>query len=411
MNRISAIFTGNELLNGSTADLNCAALGKALTAHGLVLWQSCCVPDLPAAIHYALGSVLETADIVILGGGLGSTEDDVTLKAAARFFGLELTENAEVRDGLQKFWAERHRGPCPARLLRQALVPAGAEILPNHLGSAPGLAFSALYDRKVRHLFLLPGPPAEFQALLQKSVLPKLAELTPERRVSLGFFAPGVGEMKLSALARKLAIPNGLQLSYTSSIAGCRCDASGADAATVRETLERLRRELPAPLEVGQTDLAAAVLAALQKRQWLLSGAESCTGGMIFSRLTDVPGASAVLAGGAVTYSNDLKHRLLGVPTETLAQYGAVSAETAAAMAAGAAEKFQTDCAYATTGIAGPDGGTERKPVGLVYLGIASPRGVRTLELRLHGDRAAIRRAARDYTLLELYRELTEESC
>lgn len=409
MTRLGIIFTGDELLCGSTLNTNIQYLGEALTQRALRLHQAVTIPDSRASLHLALGNLLETCGTVLLCGGLGSTSDDITLDACAGFFGLELKQDENIARQLQCHWQKRHTGNCPKFMLRQARVPEGARVLPNSCGTAPGIAFSTVYAKIPRQIYLLPGPPGEFQAMLETYVLPELEKSNAGKIYTLGFLAPNQGEIFINRLVDKLQLPGDLSCAYTAKPDGCRCFVSGPSEDAVKAAVERIREALPLALAAGELDLAAVVIKTLAAKTLTLSCAESCTGGMISARLTDVPGASQVFAGGAVTYSNELKMHLLNVNASTLEEYGAVSRQCAEEMVNGICRNCQTHCGIAATGIAGPDGGTPEKPVGLVYLGLAVNGKVTTRELRLAGSREHIRQRTAAIALSELYQLLLEE--
>ena len=408
---ISCIFTGNELLTGSTVNTNLSTLGAMLSERGLFISDAFTCRDSAADICRAIGNALEHSDTIIICGGLGATSDDLTLDAASRFFGLELKSSSLLEEKVKAFWAERHKGHCPKFVLRQARVPETARVIDNPNGSASGIVFDSRFDGKDRRVYLLPGPPHEFLPMIENFILDELEERSgKEKNFIAGFLVCGTGEVKLSCIVKQLAIPAHLLCAYTACAIGCRFYLSGNNKDEVLYYLQKIRDAAgPLALQTGELSLEEKIISVMKSKKLTLSTAESCTGGMIGAALTAVSGASSVFMGSAVTYSNDMKNRLLDVPHETLLNYGAVSRQTAEAMAQGACQNLKTDAAIAVTGIAGPDGGTPEKPVGLVYVGISLNGKTEVIELRLKGNREAIRTRTCAMALLELYKLLMAE--
>lgn len=409
--KLSCIFTGNELLTGSTVNTNISTLGAMLSERGLEISAAYTCRDGANDISRAIGCALEHSDTILICGGLGATADDLTLDTAARFFGLKLLEDDKLVEKVKEFWAKRHKGHCPKFVLRQARVPQGARIIDNPNGSASGIVIDTCFDSKDCRIYLLPGPPNEFIPMLKDQVLNELELRNGNDKIyTMGFLACGTGEIKLSSIVKKLGLPDNLLCAYTASAEGCRFYLSGRDKMQVVEQLERVRAEVGCfALNIGELSLEEKIISIMKERKLTLSTAESCTGGMIGSLLTAVPGASSVYMGSAVTYSNDMKKLLLGVSEQTLAGHGAVSSQTAFEMAQGACRKLMTNAAVAVTGIAGPDGGTPEKPVGLVYVGVSLNGNTSVIELHLNGSRQAIRHRTCAMAMLELYKILLAE--
>lgn len=404
------VTIGTELLLGHTIDTNAAELGRALAAAGVDVVRRTTVPDRPKAIADAVRSGLERTGFVLATGGLGPTKDDMTKKVVADLLGKSLYLDEGLLKALEARFKRLGRGPMPAINRNQAEVPEGATVLPNPRGSAPGLWI----EDQGRVVVLLPGVPSEMRGLLVEEVLPRIVALQEGgARVvrSRTLRTTGVSE---SALAERVGPLEDalapLSLAYLPSVEGVdlrltawslppdeadRLLASGAD---------RLRRELGDHFYgEEETLLAGTVIDILKSRGKTLSVAESCTGGMIGARLTAVPGASAVFTGGVVSYDDAVKQEQLGVPAEVLEHHGAVSEETARAMAAGAARVFRTSCAVAVTGVAGPSGGTPEKPVGTVWLAVLVDGATTAVRRTFPGSREEIRgRSAQ--TALDLLR-------
>jgi competence/damage-inducible protein CinA-like protein len=397
--RAVVLVTGSELVRGDRRDANGPFLAAELVRLGLEPARITIVGDAPEELRSALAEGLE-ADLLVISGGLGPTHDDRTIELLAATAGRELVVDADLEaeiETVSRRIAERLRRPYAdfaAGVRKQASLPAGGTSL-GLAGTAPGVVLPANETVAVA----LPGPPSELQrlwllAVASEPVQAVLSRARPPGRRVLRFF--GASE---SAVAQALADAGGDGDGVEATI--CARDFEihvdfivepGGDeradelAAALREPL---RRYLFAE---DERPIAEIVLALCRARGMTLATAESCTGGMVAERVTSVPGASDVFAGSVVSYSNSSKHHLLRVPIELLERHGAVSAEVAAAMASGARMQLRSDVAVAVTGIAGPDGGTPDKPVGLVYLHGETPDAERGRELNLPGDRDQIRR-------------------
>ncbi|MGI8619071.1 MAG: competence/damage-inducible protein A [Gemmatimonadaceae bacterium] len=399
---VELITVGDELLLGFTIDTNSAFLGRELAGLGVDVHRRTTVGDDRAPIAAAVRESLDRADGVILTGGLGPTSDDVTMEAVASALGLELERDDAVVARLEEIWRSRGRSEqLPPANLSQAMLPRGASVLPNHHGTAPG-AFIERADK--RWVAVLPGVPREMREMFNGSVRALVAERAPDGTVvrSLAVRTTGVPESRLPALLGEFADGvDGLSLAYLPSVEGvdlrltCR-NVRGADA---DEKLRAAAGKLSARLEPyayaeGTTDLAGVVLEACRRAGRRLAVAESCTGGMLGQRLTAVAGSSDVFAGGVIAYDDEVKIELLGVEREELQRHGAVSEEVVTAMAAAARRRFGVDVGIGITGIAGPDGGSANKPVGTVWIAVATPDEIVAKRLRLFGDRDEVRHRA-----------------
>jgi nicotinamide-nucleotide amidase len=369
---VEVINTGTEILLGSVLNTHVATLAHGLFPLGLRIERQITVPD-GDAIREALAVALARADLVIVTGGLGPTTDDITREITAELLGRPLRFDAEVMDTIAARFAARDL-TLTDRISRQAQVPEGATLLPNEHGTAPGLYLQCEQGGRTVHLFLLPGPPRELKPMFEKFVLPTLQRLVPatpvhECRV---YHVLGIGESTVEDLvgAQLLAIP-GLELGYCARPG--EVDVRCIGGKTALEAAQKIIVEALGASIVTRDELLLdqAVVEALAGRKETLSTAESCTGGGIANRVTNVSGASAVFLAGYVTYSNEAKTRDLAVPAELIARHGAVSPEVATAMAEGALCRAGSDWALATTGIAGPSGGTPDKPVGTVCIALA----------------------------------------
>ena len=404
---IAVICTGTELLKGSAVNTNLAFLGRELAAAGLPPSLEITVGDHASELIQAVSDALAVADTLIISGGLGPTTDDLTLDTVARFFDKKLIEDAGLKEKVQTFWNFHHPGRCPKNQLRQARVPEGGFILPNPVGSASGIGFETVFGGKLRKLYLLPGPPHEFEQMAKDHLLPHLLSGNQQKLITKGFLCCAGESMVFNPVEKALAgVP--VEVACAAGAGGTRIFLSGTDEDTVNSALYTARAALDCPaLPVGEYDMAEYLIKLLKSRGLTVSCAESCTGGLVANRFVTLPGASAVFTGSITAYANEIKAGLLNVPQDILDNFGAVSAECAEAMAKGCAGTMGTDCAVSTTGIAGPDGGTPEKPVGLVYISACVNGKTAVEELHLRGGRRAIRERAVEKALTLLYTLLT----
>ncbi len=392
---VEIICVGTELLLGNIVNTNGAYLARECAGLGLSCFYQSVVGDNEGRLTEALENAIGRSDIVILSGGLGPTEDDLTKETAARVMGRELIMDEASREAIAAFFAGRGIVPTDNNW-KQALVPEGAKVLPNSCGTAPGII---LFDEK-NHVILLPGPPNELVPMFEAQVKPYLKALTPGVIYSKMVKLCGAGESSVEAQIRDMIDAQTNPTLATYAKTGEVDIRVTASAATVKEAKALMR---PAILELKkrfgkkifttkeEVSLEEALVKLLVKREMTVTCAESCTGGLLSGRLVNVPGVSDIYRVGLVTYSNKAKRRYLHVKKKTLEEFGAVSAQTAAEMAEGAAKEQNADVAIATTGIAGPDGGTEEKPVGLVYIACFVRGKVTVKEYRFSGSREKIR--------------------
>jgi nicotinamide-nucleotide amidase len=401
--RTAVINTGTELLLGDVVNTHLAFIAQEIFRFGLRVQEQRTLPD-SNAIQSALSSLLSGVEIVFVTGGLGPTSDDITRELVADFLKLELREDPSVREAI-RFRLAARAIPMPESIWRQARVPAGGEVLPNLNGTAPGIYLPAHINPRMAspHLFLLPGPPRELQPMFREFVLPILERLTSDSSeiTMRKFRVARMGESMIEEkIGRDLAAIPGLEVGYCARPAEVDVRVIGS-AAAVGEAARMIQSGLgQAIFSTHDEQLAQVVVQALIRRRETLALAESCTGGLIAHKITNVPGASEVFLSGFVTYSNAEKMRVLGVLPETLEAYGAVSEGVAMEMAQGALERACVSHAIATTGIAGPSGGTETKPVGTVFMAIAS-RGQPTQCARFFfpGERETFKELVAQYAL------------
>ena len=378
--RIEILNTGTELLLGSTANTHGTWMGQELVKLGLRVQRQTTVPD-GEAIEVALRESIHRSDVVIVTGGLGPTSDDITRESAAKVLGVEMIEDEAALRSLKEFFAKRNK-PMVSANLKQAQNLVGADILPNNNGTAPGIyAPPRLGGEPGCALFLLPGPPRELYPMFHEEVTPRLRALSGIEVISevteLKFVGVGESEFHENLDAQLNAIP-GLEVGYCARLGEMDLRLIGAaDAVAAGRVLAEGRFGRFLVSDDG-ADLETVVVRSLAAAGKKVATAESCTGGLVACRLTDVPGSSEVFTHGFVTYSNAAKSQLIGVSAATLAAHGAVSEEVAGEMAAGALRVSGADIAVSITGIAGPGGGSEEKPVGTVCFGIATAAGVKT---------------------------------
>lgn len=383
---VELVNTGSELLLGHVLNTHQQWLCRRLADLGCVVSRQVAVADEGDAIRAAVREALTRADLVITTGGLGPTSDDLTRELIAELLGRKLIEDPAVLAHIKQFFALRRRA-MPERTRLQALVPEGASVLPNPNGTAPGLAMELRPNpfrpaENSSWLILLPGPPRELRPMFNDSVLPLLERLLP----SDGLFVcrtvrtTGTGESLVQErIARPLAalVEAGLEVGYCSrpGEVDVRLAGRGTGAKEIVHKAEAIVCERLGlhVFTTAEEELEGIIIHLLAGRKETLALAESCTGGCVAHRLTNVPGASAVLLAGLVTYSNEAKQKFLGVRPETLKQHGAVSEAVAREMAEGARQETGANYALAVTGIAGPSGGTPEKPVGTVFIGLAGP--------------------------------------
>ncbi|HKA30181.1 MAG TPA: competence/damage-inducible protein A [Candidatus Binatia bacterium] len=372
--RAAILSTGDELTTGRIVDSNASWIADKLFEIGVDVACVITVGDYPDRIEWAWNQALRKADVIISTGGIGPTADDLTSETVARVLGVPLVEHAESADRIRRWFAATGR-TMPLNNLKQALMPQGAVLVPNALGTAPGYRVA----HGDRHLVVLPGVPREMKPMMEETVLPWLrSQRGGDVYLARTFQTFGVTESGLDELVAGVVDPAEGRVSFRASFpeVSVRVVVHG-EPAVARERLavvgDRLRAAIGAGCYgEGAVTLEETVGRLLAERGLTVATAESCTGGLVAHRLTNVPGSSAYVRGGVVAYANDAKHRLLGVATATLADHGAVSEETAAEMAAGARQAMGADIAVSTTGIAGPDGGTPEKPVGTVCLGLSA---------------------------------------
>lgn len=394
------VAVGTELLMGQVLNTDAQYIARRLSELGVTLHRQVVVGDNPARIREAIHTAIGRADVVITTGGLGPTADDITKETCAEALGLPMERSPEAEKQVRG-WFERNNYPMTENNLRQADFAKGAIILENHNGTAP----ACIVEKDGKAVINLPGPPRELMPLFAESVAPYLARRSGAVIVSRYMRVFGMGESAVESRLHDM-MENSLnptvapycstgevQLRLTVRVAHESEAAALLDPAE-REIRARLGNVVYAVTDDPEYSMEQALVKALCAAKKTMVTAESCTGGMIASKIVNVSGASDVFLEGCVTYSNAAKMRTLGVKAETLERFDAVSRETALEMAEGARRRADADYAVSVTGLAGPGGGTPEKPVGTVWLGLATREGVQARLLQLHGNRERIRTLA-----------------
>lgn len=396
------LCVGTELLLGDIVNTNATFLSARMAELGIGVYRHQAVGDNPARLSAALEDALSHADLVITSGGLGPTYDDLTKETVAACFGRRMEMHEPSLAAIRAYFEKTGR-VMTKNNEKQAMMPEGAIVFPNHFGTAPSLALCD--EERNKTVIMLPGPPGELENIYYEQILPYLRTRRDSVLISRNLHIFGMGESAvedaLGTLMSEAQNPTVAPYckegevrlrvtaaAHTESAATQMCDA------IIARIMETPVGKYVYGIDVGS--LEQAVIRFLKEKHLTLCTAESCTGGLIAKRLTDVSGASEVFLGGCVTYTNEVKERLLGVSQKTLAAHGAVSAEVAMEMARGARERLGTDIAVSATGLAGPGGGTPDLPVGTVFIGISTKGGeaVRRLSLSPMRSRDYIRKVS-----------------
>lgn len=395
---IELICVGTEILLGNIVNTNAAYLAEKCAALGLSSYFQTVVGDNEERLTGVLTDAVSRSDIVILSGGLGPTEDDITKEVAAKVCGKELRGDEHSMERIAEYFAARDIFPTENNW-KQAMVPEGAIVLDNDNGTAPGI----IIETEQSKVILLPGPPGELIPMFEDKVVPYLQKLTPGVIQSKTVKICGVSESGVETAVKDLIDKQTNPTIATYAKTGevhIRVTAAAETAQKATKLIKPVVKELKSRFgqDIYTTDeettLEKAVVDLLLANDLTVTCAESCTGGMLSSRLINVPGISEVYKSGYITYSNKAKRNLLGVKKSTLQKYGAVSSQTAKEMAKGAATISKADVGVAITGIAGPDGGTKEKPVGLVYIACNVKGNITVQEYGFKGNRTKIREGA-----------------
>lgn len=386
------LCVGTELLLGDIVNTNAAYLSRQLAELGIHVYRHTAVGDNPARLKKALEAAFAEADLVITSGGLGPTYDDLTKETVASYFGREMELHEESLETIRSYFARTGR-VMTKNNEKQAMMPKGAIVFPNHYGTAPSLALCS----EEKTVIMLPGPPGELCPIFREQILPYLKSRRSSVLVSKNIHIFGMGESAVETCLRDLMT----KASNPTVAPYCKegevrlrvtaeSDTEIDAAAMCDEVIEKIRSTEVGPYIYGidVDSLEQAVILFLRQNGLRLACAESCTGGLIAKRITDIAGCSDVFLGGCVTYANEAKERLLGVSHHSLETFGAVSEQVAREMARGVRERLGADIGISATGIAGPGGGSAEKPVGTVYIGISTKHGEQVRKLSLSSMRS-----------------------
>lgn len=390
------IATGTEILLGQTLNTSAHYITGKLSELGIEVDYHTTVGDNKERLRYIIRQGLERSDLLVITGGTGPTRDDLSKNLVAEILGLEMVLDQNSLARIEEFFNQRG-SKVPEWEKKQAYFPQGAQILPNPNGTAPG----AILEKEEKYIILLPGPPSEMEPIFQEHVYPFLAKKVPDDSTRMNVRVIKVIGLSEGELEEKLASlldssePSMTLLSKHSEM-HIRLILRSKDEKKAKEKLDKAEKAIREILgdKVYGTDedtMVGLVSEGLKEYGLTLATAESCTGGMLGEILTQIPGSSEYYLGGVISYSNDLKAGFLGVQQETLEKHGAVSEETALEMARGVREQAKADLGVSITGIAGPGGGSPEKPVGLVYIGLATQQGVEARKFQFHGNRDSIR--------------------
>lgn len=409
---VEIICVGTELLLGSIVNTNAAYLAEQCAGLGLSCYYQSVVGDNKERLAELIKTAAARSDILLISGGLGPTQDDLTKETVAEAFGLSLTEDENTRRRIAQYFEKRGM-ELTDNNWKQAQVPEGCLVLDNENGTAPGM----IVKSGERHIVLMPGPPGELCPMFEAKVRPYLEKLEPgvilSQTVKIYGVSESLVETKIEDLLAGQKNPTIAPYARLGEV-HLRVTAKAADEKEAKKLIKPVVRELKARFggDVYSTDadttLEKSVVDLLLAANLTVTTAESCTGGMLASRLINVAGISEIYKSGYVTYSNKAKRHMLGVKKTTLTKYGAVSEKVAGEMAKGAALFTKSDVAVAVTGIAGPDGGTKEKPVGLVYISCQVCGKLTVKEYRFTGERSKIRESATACALMQLRRCLLE---
>jgi nicotinamide-nucleotide amidase len=412
--QVELLSVGTELLLGQIVDTNAAYLAGKLSELGVNVYHKTTVGDNAERLAAALRISLGRSDVVFATGGLGPTKDDITAAVVAHVMGVNLVEDQTSAAKIRSFARDRGLTLLDS-LLKQAVVPEGAQVVPNPVGTAPGF----ISTRDGRTAIALPGVPTEMKAMAEQTVLPYLAARAAKEEgaaviLSRTLRLAGIGESQAEAeigdLIASQTNPTIAPYAKTYEVhlrVTARAASREAAESLIAPVEARIRDRLGSYIYGADEEGLEAVIGGMLRSAGLtLAAAESCTGGLIGHRITNVPGSSDYFLAGLTTYSDESKTRLLGVPAELIAAHGAVSPEVAVAMAEGVRRAVGADVGVSTTGIAGPGGATPTKPLGLVHIGLSDKAGNVSEELRLRGDRVMIKERAAQLALFLLYRGL-----
>jgi nicotinamide-nucleotide amidase len=392
MHKAEIIAIGSELLSGKTLDTNSAHIGIALQEIGIDVIRKITVPDTVNEIKVAVKQAWKEADIILITGGLGPTKDDISKSAVVKALKLKTVYDPAIERHIREIF-KKFRRKMPSINLGQAFRPGGSTVLKNNWGTAPGIYLK----KQGKRLFMMPGVPIEAQNITRHRIIPVLKRELGRTKINvreINVF--GVGESRIQEVLEDFAPPNSITLAFLPSLGSVKLRLSSRGSAhKLKAYSGKIQRLFKNNVySTGDVSLEQALANLLRKKKDYLAVAESCTGGLLGGRIVNLAGASNVFAGGVIAYSNRAKTKLLGVPAQLVKKHGAVSIPVAEAMALGAARKFSCRCGVGITGVAGPAGGTSKKPVGFVCIACRCGSKVITRSHRFYGGRQMIRERA-----------------
>ncbi len=407
------IAVGTEILVGDIVNTNAQFLSKELFNLGIDMYYQTVAGDNPLRLKEAIRLAYERADLVIFSGGLGPTEDDLTKETVAEYFHVPLLFHEEIKDEIKEYLRGYAKKGYPESNWKQAYIPEGAMILHNKRGTAPGI----ILEKNEKIAIMLPGPPRELIPMFSELVEPYLRTKSSFVMASKVVRLFGIGEARVGEIMADLmagsnptVAPYAKDNEVTLRIAA-KADSKAAAKTMIETSLQEVKKRVGEYIYgYDEDDMARTTAALLMQNNLTVACAESCTAGLLTATLGNMPGISSVLGESIVTYSNEAKEKYLSVSPKTLAAFGAVSQETAWEMAEGIWKKTGVDIGVSITGIAGPDGGTPEKPVGLVYVGVCYGGTVTVKELRLHGDRLKVRQSTVMHALNEIRERVLENN-
>ena len=408
--KIGVICIGDELLRGFTVNTNMSDIGSELLQHGFDIAAAAVIPDKRDIISETVKDMLKDMDVIISTGGLGPTVDDITRDTVARLLNLKLKTNNDVAEYIKNYWSGKTE-EMPESVMRQAMIPEGADFFPNKVGTAPGLLINA-GNSDLPAIILLPGPPSEMLPMLRNHAIPYIISLKGFANTFTEILSvSGIPESNVEALTLPFVKDSDVSIAYCASPGCVKIYISGSDKKDLALLKKKLRKILGThALPEGISSPVEALADLCIRKKITLAIAESCTGGMIAASLTDLPGVSAIFKGGAVVYSNDIKIKVLGVNPATIEQHGAVSAECADEMVKNICILFDADAGISVTGIAGPESDMTDKPVGLVYIGAAFEKKKIVRKFNFSGNRDRIRRRTMHTACSMLIKLLSEHN-
>lgn len=407
--KVEIIAVGNEVVYGHTVNTNASYLAREVQLSGLKPSYMGVIGDETIKIKEALSVALQRSDIIIFTGGLGPTPDDLTKEAVCEALGMKMESIPQQHERLKAYFNKTNR-EMPSNNEKQVMFPKEAKILPNDCGTAPG----CLLNVQGKIVILLPGPPKEMQMMFSNYALPLLKSYTSDTIKHLDIKCFGIGESELAQMIEPLlGEQDGANIAtyINEGEVIVRITVHEKEVKRADEKIHDLKNKIEARLEpyifgYNEEKLEENLMRLLSERHMTVATVESCTGGLIAATLINYSGASACINEGVVTYSNEAKMKYVDVQAETLQRVGAVSEETAREMAEGIRKRAQSDIGLSSTGIAGPGGGTPSKPVGLVYIGIATAKETQVFKLQLNGSRQEVRQKTVKHILFQLYKNL-----